>query len=94
MYKVAHVDSKKCSQTKCRLCTLYCPEPNTLLYNDRMQHAFIAVDRCKGCGTCVKICAEMTKRNCISMVAVGEIKNGYEISRSGMLNLHCEGRAG
>ncbi|HAJ99422.1 MAG TPA: pyruvate ferredoxin oxidoreductase [Bacteroidales bacterium] len=94
MYKVAQVDSEKCSQTKCRLCTLYCPEPNTLLYNDIKNHAFVAVDRCKGCNACLNVCAEIAKRHCITMVTVGEIANGFEMSKSGMINQHCEGRVG
>ena len=94
MYKVAKVDIEKCSQSKCRLCTLYCPEPNTLLYNDKKNHAFVAVDRCKGCNACVNVCAEIAKRNCISMVAVAEILDGYEIYKSGMINQHCESRVG
>ncbi|HSV87754.1 MAG TPA: 4Fe-4S dicluster domain-containing protein [Bacteroidales bacterium] len=84
MYKIAFVDSQKCSQTKCRLCTLYCPEPNTLLYNDKRNHAFVAVDRCKGCGACVKVCTEITKRQCIRMVSVDEINDGFKISKYGM----------
>jgi len=84
MYKVALVDAAKCSASKCRLCVVYCPEPNTLFYDEVRNTAFVAVDRCKGCGACVRVCADITKRNCIAMVPVGEVQCAFEMSRYGM----------
>jgi len=87
VYKVARVDASKCSASNCRLCVLYCPEPNTLLYDEKRNTAFVAVDRCKGCGACLRICTDISKRNCIAMVAVGSVQGEFEMSRYGMPNL-------
>jgi len=84
VYKVARVDASKCSASNCKLCILYCPEPNTLLYDEHRNTAFVAVDRCKGCGACVRICTDITKRSCIAMVAVTEGQGEFEMSRYGM----------
>jgi len=87
MYKVARVDAEKCSTSNCRLCTLYCPEPNTMLYDQQRNTAFVAVDRCKGCGYCVRICTDISKRNCIAMVPVSKVQGEFEMSRYGMPNV-------
>ena len=87
MYKVASVNAEKCSTSNCRLCPLYCPEPNTLLYDTIRKTAFVAVDRCKGCGACVRICTDISKRSCITMVPVNEIQGDFEMSRYGMPDL-------
>lgn len=84
MYKIAQVDPVKCSATNCRLCTLYCPEPNTLLYDEERKTAFIAIDRCKGCGACLRICTDIAKRSCIQMVPVEEVQDGFEMSKYGL----------
>jgi len=86
VYKIAQVDAAKCSATNCRLCTLYCPEPNTLLYDEKRKTSFVAIDRCKGCGACVRICTDVAKRNCITMVPVGDVQNGFEMSKYGFPN--------
>ena len=33
MYLVAHIDVDICAATSCKLCTQFCPEANTILYN-------------------------------------------------------------
>lgn len=83
MYKIAQINSSKCSQSSCRLCTIFCPEPNTILYDEKRKSAYIAIDRCKGCGACIGICNDIAKRGCISMVAVGEVQNGFAMSKYG-----------
>jgi len=84
MYKIAQVDASKCSATSCRLCTLYCPEPNTLLYDERRNTAFVAIDRCKGCAACIRICTDVAKRDCIKMIPVEAAQGGFEMSRYGL----------
>ena len=38
MYYVAKVNSEMCSTYKCNMCTLYCPEPNTLMFDKEHKH--------------------------------------------------------
>jgi len=38
MYYVAKVNSEMCSTHKCNMCTLYCPEANTLMYDKDPKH--------------------------------------------------------
>jgi len=49
MYYVAKVINDECAKYNCKQCTLFCPEPNTLMYNDEEHHAYVVYDRCKGC---------------------------------------------
>jgi pyruvate ferredoxin oxidoreductase delta subunit len=67
MYYVATVDSDKCSEYKCNMCTLYCPEANTLMYDKENKTSWVDVDRCKGCAVCVYVCSDLLGRECISM---------------------------
>lgn len=83
MYKIAQIDAQKCSESKCHLCSLYCPEPNTIIFDSKRNVSFVAVDRCKGCGLCVRVCTDIAKRNCIKMIPILEICNGYEMSLHG-----------
>ena len=83
MYLVAHVDTKVCSETACKLCTQYCPEANTILYDNDMKTAFIAVDRCKACEICVSVCDNMAKHNAIKMVMISDIDHAFEMSKFG-----------
>ena len=83
MYSVADVDIDICGATKCRLCTQFCPEANTILYDSVRNSAYIAVDRCKGCEICVGICDDLAKHHAIKMVTITELKNGFEISKVG-----------
>jgi Pyruvate/2-oxoacid:ferredoxin oxidoreductase delta subunit len=83
MYSVADVDVDICSSTKCRLCTQFCPEANTILYDSVRNTAYIAVDRCKGCEICVGVCDDLAKHHAIKMVPITELKNGFEISKVG-----------
>jgi Pyruvate/2-oxoacid:ferredoxin oxidoreductase delta subunit len=83
MYSVAYVDIEICSSTKCRLCTQFCPESNTILYDEVIKSAYVAVDRCKGCEICVGICDSLAKHHAIKMVPITELKDGYEISKTG-----------
>lgn len=83
MYSVADVDVDICGATKCRLCTQFCPEANTILYDSVRNSAYIAVDRCKGCEICVGVCDDLAKHHAIKMVPITELKNGFEISKVG-----------
>jgi len=54
----------------------YCPEPNTILYNDRLGKygaAYVIVDRCKGCGQCTWICDNLSKNHAIKLVMVDQL---------------------
>ncbi len=77
MYLVAEISSEICSQTGCKLCLQYCPEPNTILYNDRLgKHgsAYVVVDRCKGCGQCTWVCDNMSKNHAIKLVMIDQLE--------------------
>ena len=81
MYLVAHIDTEICANTSCKLCTQYCPEANTILYNNdagkdkglKYGAAYVAVDRCKGCAQCVWVCDNMAKHNAIKMEMIDQI---------------------
>ncbi|MFN3787265.1 ferredoxin oxidoreductase [Sulfurihydrogenibium azorense] len=70
MYYVAEVINDECTKYKCNQCTLFCPEPNTLMYVDTPEerHAFVYANRCKGCALCVYVCSNLLKRNAIHMI--------------------------
>lgn len=68
MYYVAEFINEECSKYNCKQCTLFCPEPNTLMYSDEEHHAFVVQERCKGCALCVYVCSNLLKRNAIHMV--------------------------
>ena len=70
MYYVAKVDSNKCSEYKCNMCTLYCPEANTLMYDEENKTSWVDEDRCKGCAICVYVCSDLLNRDCIEMAMV------------------------
>lgn len=53
MYTAARIEAKKCSG--CRLCILYCPEPNVLMQTDSKK-VTVNDSRCKGCGLCANVC--------------------------------------
>jgi len=67
MYYVAKVDQEKCATFNCRQCTLFCPEANTLMFDEDKNAAFVVEDRCKGCALCVYVCSDLLKRDCITM---------------------------
>ena len=67
MYYIATVDAEKCSQYKCNICTLYCPEANTLMFDKARNTSWVDADRCKGCALCVYVCSDMLNRGCITM---------------------------
>lgn len=81
MYLVADIAVEVCAQTGCRLCTQFCPEPNTILYSaelgkqNGLEHgsAYVVVDRCKGCGQCVWICDNLAKRHAIKMTMIDQL---------------------
>jgi len=81
MYLVAHIDTEICANTSCKLCTQYCPEANTILYNNeagkekglKYGSAYVAVDRCKGCAQCVWVCDNMAKHHAIKMEMIDQI---------------------
>lgn len=75
MYDVAQIDSEICSKTSCRLCLQFCPEPNTILYDAGRRTAFVATDRCKGCGQCIWVCDHLARRHAIKLVMIDEIPN-------------------
>lgn len=81
MYLVANIDTDICGATSCKLCTQYCPEANTILYDNdagkdkglKYGAAYVAVDRCKGCAQCVWVCDNMAKHNAIKMEMIDQI---------------------
>ena len=83
MYVVAQIDTEICSQTSCRLCTQYCPEANTILYDMAKKTAYVAVDRCKGCEICVGICDTLAKHHAIKMVSGDQLENPFDLSKEG-----------
>ncbi len=68
MYYVAKVINDECTKYNCKQCTLFCPEPNTLMYTDNDHHAYVMYARCKGCALCVYVCSDLLKRDAIEMV--------------------------
>lgn len=83
MYVVAEIDVEICSSTKCRLCTQFCPESNTILYDEVRKSAYVAVDRCKGCEICVGICDSLAKHHAIKMVPISDLKESFLIGKVG-----------
>ena len=81
MYLVANIDTDICAATSCKLCTQFCPEANTIQYNNeagqakglKYGSAYVAVDRCKGCAQCVWVCDNMAKHNAIKMEMIDQI---------------------
>ena len=81
MYLVADISVDICAATSCRLCTQYCPEANTINYDDnsgkekglKYGSAYVAVDRCKGCAQCVWVCDNMAKHHAIKMVMIDQL---------------------
>ncbi len=68
MYAVAEVLDGSCVAKKgCRLCIMYCPEPNTILFDREKEVATVIEPRCKGCELCVVVCSA-AKHNAISLV--------------------------
>ncbi|WP_448588296.1 ferredoxin oxidoreductase [Thermocrinis sp.] len=70
MYYVAEVNETECAKYNCKQCVLFCPEPNTLMFENSKHTAWVNVSRCKGCAICVYVCSDLLKRNCIQMVMV------------------------
>ncbi|MGH9894095.1 MAG: pyruvate ferredoxin oxidoreductase [bacterium] len=83
MYLVADINVDICAATSCKLCTQFCPEANTILYNadlgqekgHKYGSAYVAVDRCKGCAQCVWVCDNMAKHHAIKMVMIDQLPN-------------------
>ena len=81
MYLVANINQDICSSTSCRLCTQYCPEANTIQYDEglgaahgsKYGSAYVAVDRCKGCAICVWVCDTMAKHQAIKLEMIDQI---------------------
>ena len=68
MYAVAEVIDESCVAHKgCRLCIMYCPEANTILFNQERKVATVVEQRCKGCELCVVVCSA-AKHNAIHLV--------------------------
>jgi len=70
MYYVAKVNSEMCSTHNCNMCTLYCPEANTLMFDKINNTSWVDEDRCKGCAICVYVCSDLLNRDCIEMSMV------------------------
>lgn len=70
MFYVAKVDPNKCAEYKCNMCTLYCPECNTLMFDKKKNTSWVDADRCKGCEICVYVCSDLLNRDCIKMEMV------------------------
>ncbi len=59
MYSIAIIDADKCTAEKgCRLCIMFCPEPDTILFDPITKKAVVVEDRCKGCELCVEVCSK------------------------------------
>lgn len=68
MYAIAEVIEEKCVAHKgCRLCIMYCPEADTILFNKEKKVAEVIEQRCKGCELCVVVC-NAARHNAIVMV--------------------------
>lgn len=68
MYAVAEVIDDACVANKgCRLCIMYCPEANTIMFNKEKEVAEVVELRCKGCELCVVVCSA-AKHNAITLV--------------------------
>ncbi|HIE65816.1 MAG: pyruvate ferredoxin oxidoreductase [Nitrospira sp.] len=83
MYSVADIDVDICGATKCRLCTQFCPESNTIMYDSIRKTAYVSVDRCKGCEICVGICDDLAKHEAIQMLPVDQVVDGFNMSKIG-----------
>jgi len=84
MYYVAKVNEEICSQKNCHLCTQYCPETNCINYSEKLKTAYISVDRCKSCEICVGICRDIAKNDCIEMVYIENLNQGFRMSKAGV----------
>ena len=81
MYLVADINVDICAATSCKLCTQFCPEANTIQYDNELGKekglkygsAYIAVDRCKGCAQCVWVCDNMSKHHAIKMTMIDQL---------------------
>lgn len=54
MYFKAKVDKEKCNG--CKICILFCPEPNTIKFDAAAKKIEIDENRCKACKICVVNC--------------------------------------
>ena len=84
MYLVANIDPKICGESKCTLCTQFCPEANTIQFDKERNTAFVSIDRCKGCMQCVWVCDEMAKHKAIKMVMIDELPEEFNFKSSTM----------
>ena len=85
MYYIAAVDTDKCAESNCHLCTTYCPESNCINYSEVDKTAYVSVDRCKSCEICVYICKEVAKHDCIQMKWIDNLEDGFVIKYSGVV---------
>lgn len=95
MYNVAYIDNDKCVAEKgCRLCIMYCPEPDTINIDTRRTKALVNIDRCKGCELCVVVC-DAAKHEAILMApvdgATGEIRLEKKKAESAALGQAYQG---
>jgi pyruvate ferredoxin oxidoreductase delta subunit len=81
MYNVAFIENDKCvAQKGCRLCVLYCPEPDCIRMDYATNKAYVYIDRCKGCELCVVVC-NAAKHNAILMAPVDSSTGKIDLSR-------------
>lgn len=81
MYNVAFVENDKCVAEKgCRLCILYCPEPDCIRMDMVQMKALVYVDRCKGCDLCVVVC-DAAKHHAILMAPVDSSTGLIDLSK-------------
>ena len=63
MYNVAYVHDDKCVAEKgCRLCIMYCPEPDCIRLDTVKMKAYVVTNRCKGCELCIPACPPQVLR--------------------------------
>src|SRR5437773_12082404 len=81
MYLVADINVEICAATSCKLCTQFCPEANTILYNNdsgkekglKYGSAYVAVERCKGWAQCVWVCDNLGKHHAINVIMIDKL---------------------
>jgi Pyruvate/2-oxoacid:ferredoxin oxidoreductase delta subunit len=79
MYLVAKIDPEICGSKSCTLCTMYCPEADTILYDKKRKTAYVSVDRCKGCMQCVWVCDNMAKNHAIKMEMIDQLPEEFSV---------------
>lgn len=87
MYNVAYVHDDKCIAEKgCRLCIMYCPEADTIMFDAEKKKAVVVIPRCKGCDLCKVVCSthEAISMHPVNAVTGDIILEAKETQAAGM----------